>query len=506
MSLLDTDTDWLEHAARRFEPPRRRWATPGTMAQHLDPKTRQTGALDLIDDELVRLLDTPDGRLIISMPPQEGKSQRTSRRFPLWALTQNPDLRVAIASYELGVARRWGRAIRDDITTHGPDLGLAVREDLSAQHEWQLAGHEGGVYSAGIGGALTGRPVDLAIIDDPIKDREQADSPVYRERVWSWWTDVMATRLAPGAPVVLILTRWHHDDLAGRLLSAEDGHLWRVVNIPAQADSDTDPLGRAEGEFMDSARGRTQAQWEAIKVRSGSRTWSALYQGHPTPDAGNLFPVDGWARYDRPLWLVRDDGARIVPEVGRHDDVELVQSWDFTFKDTKASDYVVGQVWLRRGVDVFLLDQVRRRAAFAESCQMMLDLTARWPQAVAKLVEDKANGPAIMNALRAKVGGLIPVEPEGSKYARAAAITPLVEARNVHLPDPVAVESCAWVTDLTDEARDFPDAAHDDTVDAMSQAVHRLLLVPLLDGSIHDVEDLLDDEDEPAGLSWVVGY
>lgn len=502
-----TTLDWIEHAARAFEPTRRRWATPGDMAAHLDRRTIQTPALDLIDDELVRLADTPDGRLIISMPPQEGKSQRTSRRFPLWALTQNPELRIAIASYELGVARRWGRAIRDDITTHGHDLGLSVRPDLSAQHEWQLDGHEGGVYSAGIGGALTGRPVDLAVIDDPIKDREQADSEVYRDRVWSWWTDVMATRLAPGAPVVLILTRWHHDDLAGRLLAAEDGHLWRVVNIPAQAEDNPehpDPLGREPGDYMVSARGRTGRQWDAIKVRSGSRTWASLYQGHPTPDTGNLFPTDGWARYERPLWIVRDDGARVVPEANSDSDIELVQSWDFTFKDTASSDYVVGGVWMRRGPHAYLLDMVRRRANFSESCQMMLDMTARWPQAIAKLVEDKANGPAILNALRTRVGGLIPVEPEGSKYARAVAISPLVEARNVWLPDPTAIEGTAWVTDLTEEARDFPQAAHDDTVDMTSQAVHRLLLVPILTGQTYDETDLLPDLDQE--LDWTAAY
>ena len=116
------------------------------------------------------------------------------------------------------------------------DLRIRVRDDLAAQHECQLDGSEGGVYTAGVGGALTGQPVDLMIIDDPIKDRVQADSAVYRDRVWDWWTDTAATRLAPGAPVVLILTRWHHDDLAGRLLAAEDGRLWSVVNIPAQAD------------------------------------------------------------------------------------------------------------------------------------------------------------------------------------------------------------------------------------------------------------------------------
>ena len=502
-----------------------RWDSPGQLAAALDPRTVTTPALDLIDQALVDLAGTPDGRLIVTMPPQEGKSQRVSRRFPLWALTQDPELRVAIVSYEHGVARRWGRATRDDVTQNPDMVRLSVRGDVSAQNEWQIdtcgqcwtgegpppagqhkPGHGGGIYTTGVGGALTGRPVDLLIIDDPIKDRLQADSELYRQRVWDWWTDVASTRLAPGAQVVLVLTRWHHDDLAGRLLAAEDGHLWRVLNIAAQAEDDPehpDPLERPPGTFMDSARGRTRDQWDAIKVRSGSRTWAALYQGRPTPDAGNLFPADGWARYTACPWVEREDGTRVVPEVGRDPDVELIQSWDFTFKDTASSDYVVGQVWLRRGVDVYLLDQVRRRAAFTESVQMILDLTARWPQAVAKLVEDKANGPAILNALRARTVGLIPVEPEGSKYARAAAITPFVASRNVLLPDPTAVGGTVWVTELTEEARNFPAAAHDDTVDAMSQAVHRLLLVPLLDGrTLHSLDELTDDYDDDGALSW----
>lgn len=500
------DATLWEIAAQAFEPPARRWTTPGDLAAAINPATVRTPALDLIDAELARLLDTPDGRLIITMPPQEGKSTRVAGDFPVWALTQNPDLRIVTASYAQSLANRNGRAIRRRITEH-PELGLRIAPDNGAVGDWALDGHIGGVLSVGIGSGLTGRPADLMVIDDPISNREQADSRVYRDRAWDWWTDVASTRLAPGAPVVLILTRWHHDDLAGRLLAAEDGHLWRVVNIPAQAVADDDPLGRDEGEFMVSARGRTLAQWAAVKVRVGSRTWASLYQGSPSPDTGNLFPVDAWARYHQPLWIVRGDGARIVPEVGRDPDVELVQSWDFAFKDTSGSDYVVGQVWLRRGPDAYLLDQVRRRAGFTESVQMMLDLTARWPQAIAKLVEDKANGPAILNALRARVGGLIPVEPEGSKYARASAITPFVESRNVLLPDPTQVDGTAWVTDLTDEARDFPTTAHDDTVDAMSQAVHRLLLVPLLDGDGYgSTDDVLAHDDTDDALPWAASY
>ena len=289
-----------EFAARMFEPPPPpRWATPGDLAQFLDSKTVQTPALDLIDAALVEAFNTPDARLIISCPPQEGKSQRAARRFPLWALTQNPDLRIAIASYESNVAKRWGRAIRDDIAQDGTELGLSVRSDLSAQSEWQLDGHEGGVFTAGVGGAMTGRAVDVMLIDDPVKGREQADSPTFRERAWDWWQETAATRLAPGAPVVLILTRWHEEDLAGRILKAEDGHLWKVVSIPAQCeDETTDPLKRKLGEFLESARGRTKEQWEAIKTRSTRRTWAALYQQRPAPIEGAVWQAP-WIENNR---------------------------------------------------------------------------------------------------------------------------------------------------------------------------------------------------------------
>lgn len=492
------DLAFLERAAAAFEPaPPPRWDSPATMGAELDPRFRRTPAIDAINAALTEALTTPDARLIISMPPQEGKSTLATKWAPTWLLQQRPDTRIVIASYAATVARRMGRLIRGEIGTHGDALGIAIADDVSAQHEFQIADHPGGVYAVGIGGGLTSRPADALIIDDPLKDREQADSEVYRDRAWDWWTDVASARLAPGAPVIVILTRWHHDDLAGRLLAAEDGHLWRVVNIPAQADhrpeqGETDVLGRQPGEFMVSARGRTTAQWERRKVTAGPRTWAALYQGRPSPLAGDLFP-EAWSRYDQPLWIERADGAHIVPGDG----FELVQSWDLAFKDTKSSDYVVGQVWLRIGVDAYLVDQVRARLSFTATIAAIKAMTARWPQAVAKFVEDKANGPAVINALSRTVGGLIPIEPEGSKYARAAAISPLVHSKNVHLPEAALLPN---VEELLEEARAFPNGTHDDTIDALSQAVNRLLLMPLWEHEDVTGEDLLDDDD-PHG--WV---
>ena len=483
---------FLEHAARAFEPPPApRWSTPATMGAALDPRFIRTPAIDAIDAALTEALNTPDARLIISMPPQEGKSTLATKWAPVWQLTERPDTRIVVASFAATIARRMGRLIRGEIGTHGHDLGITIADDVAAQHEFQIAGHIGGVYAVGIGGALTSRPADVLIIDDPLKDRVEADSEVYRDRAWDWWTDVASARLAPGAPVILILTRWHHDDLAGRLLAAEDGHQWRVVNIPAQADhrpeaGETDILGRQPGEYMVSARGRTTAQWERRKVTAGPRTWASLYQGRPSPLAGDLFP-EKWARYDTPMWTERADGSRVIPGTG----FELVQSWDLAFKDTKSSDYVVGQVWLRLGVHAYLLDQVRARLSFTATCDAIRAMTARWPQAVAKFVEDKANGPAVINSLSQHVGGLIPIEPEGSKYARAAAISPFVHAKNVHLPEGDLLPN---VEELLEEARAFPNGAHDDTIDAFSQAVNRLILMPLLEDDTFTSDDLVEDD------------
>ena len=486
--------------ADQLDSPAPTWDTPGDMARALDPRTVQTPALDLIDRHLVEAFRTPDARLILSMAPQEGKSQRASRRFPLWALTQNPDLRIAVASYEANIARRWGRAIRDDITQHTDQLRLSVRPDLSAQHEWQLANHEGGVFTAGVGGAMTGRPVDALLIDDPVKGREQADSPTIREKTWDWWTDTALTRLAPGAPVVIILTRWHEDDLAGRLLKQAPGE-WTFLNIPAQADhrpekGETDPLGRRPGEFMVSARGRSQKQWEARKRASGPKTWASLYQGRPSPDEGGIWPAE-WATYDHPQWVERDDGSRIVPGVGQRDDMELIQSWDMAFKGTESSDYVVGQVWLRVGATAYLLDMVRRRMNFTETLDAVRAMVARWPQATAKLVEDKANGTAVIASLRREVPGLVPVEPDGSKVARASAVSPFAHSHNVVLPTAALLPG---VEELREEARNFPNSSHDDTIDAMSQALNQLLLNPISNRGLVTPEDLWDDMAAPISL------
>ena len=463
-----TDSLVWQHVADMLSG-RHRWDTPGVLAQELDPRTRQTPALDLIDAALVELANTPDGRLIISMPPQEGKSSRIMD-FILWRLHANPETRFAVASYAQGLANRTGRKLRNTIQAHR-ELGLTIAADNGAVSEWTLAGHEGGVLSVGRGAGITGRPVDCLVIDDPLKDRAEADSQLIRDNCYDWWTDSLSTRLAPGAPVALILTRWHNDDLAGRLLAAPDGHLWRTINIPAQADTDTDPLDRQPGEYLQSARGRTHEQWEAIKVRAGARTWASLYQGRPSPVDGGIVKRDWWETYHQPLWLEGPDGARWAQQMD-----EVLISADLTFKGGDKSDRVAIGVWGRRGSHAFLLDQVCARLDFTASVREFVRLCDRWPQATLKLVEDAANGPALMSMLAQRVTGIVPVKPTAGKLQRLLAVAPLIEAHNVHLP---SLQLAPWVDDYIEEHAAFPNGAHDDQVDQTSQALDRLLLRPL---------------------------
>jgi predicted phage terminase large subunit-like protein len=470
---------WWEHAAKAFEPVKHVWNTPGDLARAIEPSTVQTPALDLIDEYLARVESGEIDRLIINLPPQEGKSTRVTTIGPLWFLTRNRNRRIAIVSYAQDLADEFGRNIRNHISSNtGEDetlnLGLKVAKDNGAARRWQLEGAKGGVRAVGIRGGLTGRPVDALFIDDPISNLEQANSKTYRDQAWGFWQSVGNTRLAPGAPVVLVLTRWHADDLAGRLLAAEDAHRWTVLNIPAAAE-ENDPLGRKPGEWLESSRKRTAAQWEQIKVAVGPKVWQSLYQGNPVLDEGGVFPTE-WARYDEPMWIDTGNGSMTVPGIGR-DDHELVQSWDLAFKGTDSSDYVVGQVWLRVGNKAYLLDQVRRRMNFTETCEAIKAMSAKWPQAIAKFVEDRANGPAVMNALQGQVFGMIPIEPEGSKYARASAVSPLAWSGNVVLP---TTKLAPWVEGFLMEVLSFPAGANDDQVDTFTQAVNRLLLMPLL--------------------------
>ena len=406
-----------------------------------------------------KLVDIAAGRikrLIVSMPPRHGKSELVSRYFPAWFLGTFPDKRIILVSYEADFAASWGRKARDLLEEHGPSLfGVRVSGKSSAANRWDIEGHEGGMITAGVNGPITGKGADIGIIDDPVKNDQEAMSVTYQERAYEWYKSTFRTRIQRDGAIILIMTRWHENDLAGKLLAAqeEDGEKWEVVSLPAMAEDD-DPLGRELGQPLCPGL-FTKDALESIKKSVGSYWWASLYQQRPSPAEGGIFKRNWWQYYRR------------APD--RLD--EIIQSWDMTFKDTKTADFVVGQVWGRKGADKYLLDQVRDRMDFPATIQAVRTLSAKWPQAKVKLVEDKANGPAVIATLKKEISGLIPVEPQGSKESRAWAVSAEVEAGNVYLPDP---SIAPWVHDFVEECAAFPNGANDDQVDAMSQALMRL--------------------------------
>lgn len=411
-----------------------------------------------------RLVDVAAGRvkrLMVFMPPRHGKSELVSRYFPAWYLGTFPDRRIILTGYGTDFAASWGRKVRNLLEEFGPDLfgGVRVSSDSSAAHRWDLDGHDGGMVAAGVRGPLTGRGADVAIIDDPVKDDRDAMSETYQDAIWDWYLATLSTRLQNEGAVILVMTRWHERDLAGRLIEAQaaGGDQWEIINLPALAES-SDSLGRAEGDPLCPEMFKREVL-ERIRERIGSYWWASLYQQRPAPAEGGIFKRGWWQFY------------RLPPEEQARACDEILASWDCAFKDTKGSSYVVGQVWGKKGADRFLLDQTRDRLDFPATIAAVKALAAKWPAARLKLVEDKANGPAVISTLKRETPGLVPVTPQGSKEARAHAVSPAVESGNVYLPDP---GHAPWINDFIDECTTFPTGAHDDQVDAMTQALLRL--------------------------------
>ena len=421
---------------------------------------------DTLDQFLRDVESQKSPRLIICQPPRSGKSEIVSRRFPAYALGKNPDLQIIATSYSSDLVSRFNRDVQriidDDIyreifpstTLNGRNVKTDTRASyIRTSDLFEVVGHKGSYRSTGVGGGITGQGADILIIDDPIKDRAEANSPTIREKLWDWYTSTAYTRLSPGGGVIVMATRWHTDDLIGRLIQKMQegsGDDFNVITYPAIAEHD-EPHRKA-GEALHPERYDLE-QLNAIRQTIGPQDWSALYQQRPVPEGGAVFKIDAFKRWN---------STNLPPAFD-----QILGSWDMTFKDSKSSDYVVGQVWGRKGVDLYLLDLFRGQWDFTKTLEMFALMTAKYPRTHRWLIEDKANGSAIISVLKKQIHGITPITPTESKLERAYAVTPLIEAGNVYIP-----ESATWLANFEDELLNFPAGAHDDQVDSMTQALN----------------------------------
>lgn len=406
-------------------------------------------------------------RMMVFMPPRHGKSELVSRCLPAYLMGRNPDASIVATSYSASLASRMNRDVQRIMDSNEykevfPNTRLNDSNVRTLSGSWmrnsdlfEIVGHRGVYQNAGVGGGITGMGADYVIVDDPIKNQEEAHSLTYRQRVWDWYISTLYTRLqSEDSGVLVTLTRWHEDDLAGRLLkqAKEDPNSdqWVVVSLPAVKEGlpdDFDP--REEGEALWPSRFPLELL-EKNKA-NGSYFWNALFQQRPAPPEGAIVQRDWVKRY-----------RELPKDVG-----DWLMSWDMTFKETRKGSFVCGQVWARDRADHYLVDQHRERMDFPATIAALKKMHKAYPQCRAILVEDAANGPAVIASLKKEIPGLIPVQVRGSKEARLHSVTPLIESGNVFIPDR------RWAEELVEELVSFPNSAQNDQVDTLSQALNR---------------------------------
>lgn len=410
-------------------------------------------------------------RLIIQAPPRSGKSELFSRRFPAWAFGQNPDLQIIAASYSTDLASRMNRDVQriidseeyqgvfPETTLNGKNIATVSGQSLRNSEIFEIVGHAGAYRSAGVGAGITGMGADIGIIDDPVKDAKEANSQTIRDAVWDWYTTTFYTRLSPKSGILLGMTRWHEDDLAGRLLREmdNDGDQWRIVSFPAIAECDEE--FRLEGEALHPERYDLE-RLTKIKKAVGSQAWNALYQQRPSSKGGDIIKGAWFKRYS------------VLPRMKR-----VIITADTAQKTKQHNDYSVIIV-AGLGVDggLYIVDLIRGKWEAPELEQKLSDVWNKYrSMSVHKVyIEDKSSGTSLIQNIQRKQR--IPVEGvqvDTDKYTRVLGAQGYIESGYIYLPN-----DAEWIEDFIKECEAFTATdshKHDDQVDAMVMAITELM-------------------------------
>lgn len=412
-------------------------------------------------------------RLILTAPPRHGKSQLVSRDFPAWVFGVDPNISIIAASYSSDLSIRMNKDVQrimdgihyeeifpKSVLSKKRNAGGFASSAIRTMSLFEIPSFKGSLRSVGVGNGITGMGCEILIIDDPFKDRKDADSPTQRKNVWEWYTSTARTRLAPNGGVIVMHTRWHEDDLAGRLIergNTGNGEKFTIINYPAIAENEE--RFRHVGDALHPERYPID-ELERIKMSIGERDFAALYQQRPTPQTGGIFKREWFKFWDWDMLAER-----------RKHCTQHIASWDLTFEGGENNDFVCGGTMFKAGADIFVTDLDWAHYDFPSQIRAIKALNARQMPRVT-LIEAKANGSAAIATLNREISGIIPIKPTESKVTRANAIAPYVEAGNIWLPNP---KYFPWVNRFLDEICTFPSAPHDDAVDFLTQGVNYLM-------------------------------
>lgn len=422
--------------------------------------------LQLLCDALEKIARREIFRLIVTMPPRHGKSELISKKFPAWYLGNYPDDEIILTSYAAELAVDFSKIARETFREWSHLWGLEISDDTSAAHRWKVKGHRGGLSAAGAGGPITGRGARVAIIDDPFKNYEEASSQTYRDKIWDWYRSTLLTRLTPDGAVIIVQTRWHEDDLVGRILEqvkAQDRlHEWTILELPALAE-ENDILGRNPGEPLWPER--FDREW-LLKMKEdiGSYLFSALYGQKPAPAEGQIVKRS-WFRYfsiDGDYYVLHTPSGEKRFERNK---CMIFQTCDPAATESEHSDYFVLSTWaVTQDHDLLLLDVFRERAETTKHKSIILSLFERWsPMFVG--VENRTFGLNIIQDVKREGIPIKPLKADTDKVSRFRPMAARYEVGSVY-----HLKNAPWLLEYEKELLAFPKAKHDDQVDTASYA------------------------------------
>lgn len=448
-----------------------------------------------LTDVIQEFLETPTDKamdiLLLSVPPRHGKTFTVTETLPSWFLGKNPDGNVIICSYDGTFAESFSRRNRDKFNEYAADIfkDAAPNTNVQGVALWETS-KGGRCRAAGLKAGITGYGAELFIIDDPIKNQEAAESETILAKIHSEMGPSVQSRIHPGGKLIVIQTRWVENDVIGYIEKNWSEFIWKSINLPCECeDAENDPLGRQVGDSLMGEhlgdvlppRIRNDNKWlkskkTLVMAGEGEHVWNALYQGHPSAQDGNLFKEQWWQLYDRStMQFDKFDYACL--------------SVDATFKKTETSDMVAIELWCIHSDDAYLWKLINKRMGFVETLDKIKQLCKEFPTIDELIIEDKANGSAIIDMLRYSEGipPIVPINPMGGKYSRAQAVSPFVSTCKVHIPtdwttgEELEVEWDGKEKNLKPHRKfilqhsRFPFAKNDDMVDANSQALSRII-------------------------------